>query len=216
MKIKKLGHCCLLIEYGNDFRILTDPGGFTIEAQKELKDIDMVLITHEHGDHLHTESLQEIIKNNDQVKIVANSSVGKILDDLEIKYDLINNGDSKDWAGIFIDAFEVKHKEIYGETGRVQNTGYMIDKRFFYPGDAFINPEREVEILALPVAGPWMSVKEAIDYLKEIKPKYCFPVHDAVLSKGGKGVHFGWIERTLDEGTEFIPLEEGQDYNFNN
>jgi L-ascorbate metabolism protein UlaG (beta-lactamase superfamily) len=32
MKIKKIGHCCLVIET-NGKRIMTDPGSFTIEEQ---------------------------------------------------------------------------------------------------------------------------------------------------------------------------------------
>ena len=44
-------------------RLLTDPG-FLSTTQNELKDIDIILITHEHRDHLHTDSLQIILKNN--------------------------------------------------------------------------------------------------------------------------------------------------------
>ena len=40
---------------------------------------------------------------------------------------------------------------------------------------------KPVEILALPVAGPWMKIADAIEYAKLIKPKVCFPVHDGQL-----------------------------------
>lgn len=49
MKITKFGHCCLLIEE-NGVRILTDPGTYSTQ-QSEVKNIDFVLITHEHADH---------------------------------------------------------------------------------------------------------------------------------------------------------------------
>src|SRR3990167_7420555 len=54
MKIKKIGHCCLRIEE-QETVILTDPGVFST-LQNEEQGIDIVLITHEHGDHLHIES----------------------------------------------------------------------------------------------------------------------------------------------------------------
>lgn len=31
----------------------------------------------------------------------------------------------------------------------VQNTGYFINDKLFYPGDALTNPNKEIEILAL-------------------------------------------------------------------
>ena len=62
MKITKLGHCCLIVKEGN-ITILTDPGSYTTD-QNTVKGIDIVLITHEHGDHFHVESLKAILKNN--------------------------------------------------------------------------------------------------------------------------------------------------------
>ena len=61
MKIKKLGHCCLVIET-NGKRIMTDPGSFT-DKQTEEQNIDLILITHEHSDHFHIESLKKVLIN---------------------------------------------------------------------------------------------------------------------------------------------------------
>ena len=38
-----------------------------------------------------------------------------------------------------------------------------------------------MEVLALPVAAPWMRIEECIEYAKHIKPKSVFPVHDGML-----------------------------------
>ncbi|HZX00938.1 MAG TPA: MBL fold metallo-hydrolase, partial [Candidatus Paceibacterota bacterium] len=65
MKVTKFGHCCLLIEE-NGLRVLTDPGVYS-EAQNEVTGINVVLITHEHQDHFHLDSMREIIKNNPEV-----------------------------------------------------------------------------------------------------------------------------------------------------
>ena len=90
------------------------------------------------------------------------------------------------------------------------NIGLFIDERLWYPGDAFTNPERKVDILALPVSGPWMKIGEAIDYAIEIKPKLCFPVHDGILKKIGTT---NTIPPKILEplGIKFQILEEGKE-----
>ena len=181
MKIKKLGHCCLVIET-NGKRIMTDPGSYTILEQEVEKNIDLVVITHEHPDHLHIESLKEILKNNQTAYIITNSSVGKLLDVEGIKYEVLENQVEKEVLGVEFEAHDCKHEEIFEEFGQVENTGYFIAKRLFYPGDAFHNPGKPIEILALPVAGPWARVRDSIRYALDVKPKVCFPVHDGMLS----------------------------------
>jgi len=184
MKIKKLGHCCLIIEE-NGKRIMTDPGSWTVEQHKEEKNIDLIIITHEHGDHIHIESLKKIIENNLNVVVVTNKGVGKLLNEAGIKYEILENKNAKDFFGVEIEAHGCKHEEIYEDIFQVENTGFFIGKRLFYPGDSFYNPGKNVEILVLPVAGPWANVKDAVNYALEIKPKICFPVHDGMLKQFG-------------------------------
>ena len=78
MKSTKFGHCCLLVEE-NGVRILTDPGSYSTQ-QTQVKNIDFVLITHEHEDHLHVDSLKALLENNPQAKIITNKSVGALLE----------------------------------------------------------------------------------------------------------------------------------------
>jgi len=184
VKIKKLGHCCLVIEE-NGKRIMTDPGSWTVGEQEKEFNIDLIIITHEHRDHIHIESLKEIIKNNPNIKIITNEGVGKLLDGVGIKYEILKYKDPKDFFGVEIEAHDCKHEEIFGDIFIVQNTAYFIGKRLFYPGDAFYNPNKPVEILALPVAGPWANVKDSISYALDVKPKICFPIHDGMLISFG-------------------------------
>jgi len=188
MKITKFGHCCLLIE-DKGVRILTDPGNYTTE-QDEIKNINVVLITHEHADHFHIESVKKVLANNPTAHIVTNKAVSSLLKEQKIESHVLNTGElfhvwDKDKAPtheeVSIEAFEVPHAVIHESLPRVPNTGFLIADRLFYPGDALINPHKLVEILALPVAGPWIKISEAIDYALELKPKKCFPVHDAGL-----------------------------------
>lgn len=189
MKIKKIGHCCLVIE-ADGKRIMTDPGFYTAIGQAKELGIDLILITHEHGDHFHLESLKKILANNSDVKIITNGGVGKLLTEAGIKYEILENKIPKEFFGIEFEAHDCKHEEIFKEIGQVQNTGYFIGKRLFYPGDSFYNPGKPVEILALPVAGPWARVRDFMKYVLDVKPKFCFPVHDGMLTSFVDSAYF--------------------------
>lgn len=180
MRIKKLGHCCFIAEPKEGVRIMTDPGMFST-LQNEEKNISLVLITHEHSDHLHIDSLKKILENNPNCLVITNSSVGVLLKKEGITFIKVEEGESYDFEGVNIYAFGNLHAEIYDDYGRVQNTGYMIDS-LCYPGDAFHYPDAKVDILALPVCGPWMKSKEAVIYAKNINPRIVFPVHDGMLA----------------------------------
>ncbi len=213
MIITKLGHCCLLVEH-KGLRILTDHGAYS-SAQNELTQIDLVLITHEHQDHLHIDSLKTIIKNNPQAKIITNTSVGAILEKEGIIFTVIENNQKVEIQKVLIEGFGEKHEEIYKELGQVQNTGYFIDNTLFYPGDAFTNPQKSVPILAVPVVAPWATFKRAMEYVLEIQPKHCFPVHDGMLVAGREGPIYRFPPMLL-ENTEtiFIPMREGESHTF--
>jgi L-ascorbate metabolism protein UlaG (beta-lactamase superfamily) len=152
MNITKYGHCCLLVEV-NGRRILTDPGRFSAE-QNQVKDIDLILLTHEHSDHFHSESLVEILKSNPNALVVTNTSVGKVLADLGINYEVLEGNSRIEKLGVLLEAYDGKHEEIFNEYGQVQNTGYFIAEELFYPGDAYTEPGKTVPVLALPVSGP--------------------------------------------------------------
>lgn len=213
MKIKKIGHCCLLIQT-NNITILTDPGAFSTD-QDLITGIDIVLITHEHADHFHIDSLKKILKNNPQATVVTNSGVGKRLDEISIQYLLLEGRNQKEVTGLVIEAFDGKHEEIFEEIGQVQNTGYFIDNKLFYPGDSFCDPEKPIDILALPVAGPWCKIPDAIRYALSVKPKKVFPVHDGMLRTEYVSGSHKIPEKVLTEnGIEFITMNEGDEKEF--
>ncbi len=207
MKITKLGHCCLLIEQG-DKKILTDPGAWST-AQNTVTGIDIVLITHEHADHLHLESLKTVLQNNPKAIIITNSSVGTILEKDLIAFMVLEHGQNNTVEGILLEAFGEKHEEIYENLGLVQNTGFFIDNKLFYPGDAFTNPGKPVEILAFPIVAPWTTFKKAMQYVLEVKPKTAFPVHDGMLMSDRPGPTYRLPPQILKD-IEFIPLKENE------
>lgn len=198
----------MLIKEGN-LTILTDPGTYTIEEQEKLVGIDLVVFTHEHFDHFHLESLKVILKNNPNAKVVTNHGLGKLLTEGGVVFELLEEGQEKMFAGVSIAGFGCEHAFIHESFPITVNTGYMFANRFFYPGDALVNPKKSVEILAFPVTGPWLKLHEAIAYAEELSPKKSFPVHDWNLKLPGI---FHKLPSTVlpTKGIQFIVPEIGK------
>jgi L-ascorbate metabolism protein UlaG (beta-lactamase superfamily) len=210
MKITKIGHCCLIIKEEN-VTMLTDPGSFT-SGQDEVLGINIILITHEHTDHVHVDSLKRILKNNPEAKIITNTSVGKILDKENIPYEIIDDGKEKNIGSVLIQGKGMTHATIHPSLPTVENTGYFINKKLFYPGDALHDPGQPIDILALPIVGPWTKTSEVVDYALKLKPKKAFPVHDGMLNQHGM-FYTKMIERFLpNAGIEFVVLELNTEY----
>ncbi len=208
MKVTKLGHCCLIIETKGK-RFLTDPGSYTT-AQNDAKNIDCVVISHEHSDHLHVESLKAVLANNPQASVISNGAVGNILEKENIPYTKVSDGEEVMIGDVKISGHGTKHQLIYKEYEQVENTGYFFDGKLFYPGDAFHNPNIPVDILALPVAGPWCNIAEVMDYALSVKPRVAFPVHDGNLVKVGLPHRLPGIFLPK-AGIEFVALELGKE-----
>jgi L-ascorbate metabolism protein UlaG (beta-lactamase superfamily) len=183
MKITKYGHCCLLIEEGG-LRVLTDPGSFS-SGYEAARNVDVILITHEHSDHFHLDSLKTVLANNPQARVVTNSAVGALMGKENLAFEVLEHGQSRKDKEVLIEGIGTEHAVIYPTLPNAMNTGYFIGGKLFYPGDALTNPNRPVEILALPVTGPWMKISDALDYAIALKPKIWLPVHDGNLKSTG-------------------------------
>lgn len=138
MYITKFGHSCLLIEE-QGARILIDPGSYS-DTQNGVKDLDAILITHEHQDHLDMGSLKAVLRNSPEAKIVTNAGAGKALAGEEIEYQEMHDGERMVVKDVLIEAFGKDHAVIHSSIPVIQNTGFFIANRFFYPGDAFVRP----------------------------------------------------------------------------
>lgn len=222
MHITKYGHSCLYIEEGGA-RILIDPGSYCFQdmplTPQDLPACDVVLLTHEHPDHTYPEALKIIIAKSKPL-IVTNAGVQKFLQTHGIESEVLGRGAERkikgtDVGGVAMRGIACDHGLIANFIPSVENVGFLIAGKLFHPGDC-VAPLEEVraEILAAPIAAPWMATREGVDFVKRVKPKVALPIHDAILKYPEAPWYKIFEVGTKDTGIAFtrMPIGEAKEF----
>jgi len=184
MKLTKYEHACFTLETANE-TLVVDPGTYTSDFVVT-DTIVVVVVTHEHPDHFDPSLLTTIFTKNPNAVLVTLQS---IIDKLPgHKSKAISPGDTVDIGPFTLKFFGDKHALIHSSMPAIDNIGVLINNTVYYPGDSFALPLTPIDVLALPVAAPWLKMSESMDFLTAIKPLLAFPTHDAVLSDLGKAL----------------------------
>jgi L-ascorbate metabolism protein UlaG (beta-lactamase superfamily) len=202
MQIRSYGHSCLLVQQGGT-RILLDPGSLSREFEG-VRDLDAILITHIHADHLDIDRLAGLMDNNPEAQVICDEGSAVALSARHLPCQVMRDGDITN-IGVPVTAIGTWHAVIHPDLPAVRNVGYLINDRLFHPGDAFTEPGREIEILAVPAGAPWMKISEAINYLRTIRPTYAIPIHERVLAHPGSA--FRMLEKLAPSDTQVVPLD---------
>jgi L-ascorbate metabolism protein UlaG (beta-lactamase superfamily) len=210
LQIIHFGHSCVLVETGSA-RLLFDPGTLS-HGFEDLRDLDAILITHQHFDHLDADRLPALVQANPQATLVVDpGSAEEEIAKLALQATVARPGDVIELNGAVVHGVGGEHAVIHPEFSMPPNVGYVVDHgAFYHPGDSFFVPEQKIDVLGLPAAAPWMKVGEAIDFQRAVAPRVSVPIHDAMLSDIGKQGTAGWFTRLAPEGTEvrvLTPLE---------
>lgn len=212
MKLTKLGHACLLLEKAGS-SLLIDPGNLT-ESFSIADNIQAILITHAHPDHLDVSKLGDILAINPTAKIYGHQDVLQGLDEAIDPTHLVSVavGDKLAIAEFRVEFSGGRHAVIHPDIPVINNLGLIIDQGdFFYPGDCLEVPATRVKTLALPASAPWMKIGETLDYQAKVQPNLVIPVHDAILSEAGRQI----IDRLLITGASKLEIDyrriDGQD-----
>jgi L-ascorbate metabolism protein UlaG (beta-lactamase superfamily) len=182
LKITFIGHASLIFEFNNQ-TIYVDPVSKYADYSK-LPKADLILITHEHGDHLDSKAI-ELIKK-DGTKLFCNESSlptaagGSVL----------KNGDMASFKGIKISAvpaYNIVNKRENGEAFHPKGigNGYVItlgDIKVYIAGDTENIPEMKnlkgIDIAFLPMNLPYtMTPAMVADAVKMFNPKILYPYH---------------------------------------
>ncbi|MFF8606049.1 MBL fold metallo-hydrolase [Streptomyces sp. NPDC015346] len=180
MKLTKKSHACIRLEKEGRTLVI-DPGGFSEEDSA--LGADAVFVTHEHPDHFDEGRLRAALEADPAAEIWTLRSVAeKISAAFPGRVHTVGHGDTFTVAGFDVQVHGELHAVIHPDIPRVTNIGFLVDGAVFHPGDALTVPDHPVDTLLLPVMAPWNKISEVIDYVREVKPRRAFDVHDALLT----------------------------------
>lgn len=182
LEITFIGHGTLMLKFGGKV-IHVDPFSRLTDYAK-LPKADLVLITHEHQDHLDLAALQGI-RTKDTKVVLSATAAEKVPDGIAMK-----NGDVQKVLGITVEAvpaYNLVHKRENGQPfhPKGQGNGYILtfgDKRVYIAGDTENTPEmkalKNIDLAFLPMNLPYTMTPEMVaDAAKTFKPKVLYPYH---------------------------------------
>ncbi|MEU6349260.1 MBL fold metallo-hydrolase [Streptomyces sp. NPDC047072] len=211
MKITHFGHACVLAEIerdGSTVRLLFDPGAYSTDFEG-VRDIDAVLITHEHPDHVDVARLLPLLAENSAARLIVDPGTSKNPQIAGVRHETVDKGDTISVAGVPIQVLAGDHAVIHPDLPCPHNNGYLVDDRLLHPGDAFVLPPQQVDILLLPTGGPWMKASEAIDYLRTVAPRTAIPIHQAGLAAVHQQLHQQLFRNLAPEQSSIQVLDHG-------
>lgn len=182
LKITFIGHGTLMFSFGGKV-IHIDPVSSETDYTK-LPKADLILITHEHGDHFDLKAVEILRKGATSIIITENCSK-KFKDGIVMK-----NGDTKTVEGLNIEAIPAYNIVQKRDTGQPfhpkgEGNGYIItfsDKKVYIAGDTENTPEmkklKNIDVAFLPMNLPYTMTPEMVaDAAKAFKPKILYPYH---------------------------------------
>jgi L-ascorbate metabolism protein UlaG (beta-lactamase superfamily) len=163
--------------------IYIDP--FQLSKRHKTKDADIVLVSHDHFDHLSIEDLTEIVNSNTEI-VAAKECLGKLQDLPAGRITTLNPGERASPRGLVVEAIRAYNTNKKFHPKEDNKIGFVITVdgyRIYHSGDTDIIPEMSglnPDIALLPVSGTYvMTADEAARANDEfIKPrKFAIPMH---------------------------------------
>jgi L-ascorbate metabolism protein UlaG (beta-lactamase superfamily) len=182
LTITFIGHGTLMLQYaGKTFHV--DPYGQLADYGK-LPKADVLLITHQHPDHLDPAAIEKI-RTNSTVVLLTQACTEKVKGGKVMK-----EGDVQNVYGVTISAVPAYNLVHKAEGGRLfhpkgEGNGYILllgNTRVYIAGDTENTPEmkalKDIDVAFLPMNLPYTMTPEMVaDAAKAFKPKILYPYH---------------------------------------
>ena len=208
MRLTKYGHACVRIE--DDDRVLViDPGVYS--EPEALTGASAVLVTHEHEDHVDLEQLERAVLSDPALTVHGPASwADSARARLGNQVTGLSTGDAFSAGGFEVTAVGGRHAEIIDGLPDCANLGYVVDG-VYHPGDSYFVPDEPVQTLLVPANGPWTKHREAIEFVRALRPSQMFPIHDIGLSALGCSNFDAWMG---DEVADYARIPVGSSVTF--
>jgi L-ascorbate metabolism protein UlaG (beta-lactamase superfamily) len=184
VSIAPINHASLAL-IGSGLTIFIDPVG-DVAQYAHLPKPDLILVTHEHGDHFNTEVLLALTA--DKTTLVTNPAVfEKLPETLQLKAHVMKNGDIAQLVGTKIEAIAAYNttadRTKFHPKGR--DNGYIVTinaTRIYIAGDTEDIPEMralsDIALAFVPMNLPYtMDIDQAADAVLAFAPKVVYPYH---------------------------------------
>src|SRR5437763_563741 len=117
------------------------------------------------------------------VRIFTHADVVPKLGDLASVTTAVGTGDTFTAAGFDVRVYGGQHAVIHPDIPRIANLGYLLDGRVYHPGDSYDLPgDAEIDTLFVPVSAPWLKASETVDFIRAVRPRHAYALHDALLN----------------------------------
>lgn len=200
MKITRRYHSC--VELSKDqASLIIDPGFF--QAPDNLAEMDAILVTHIHPDHVDVQALAAARRRNPQISIYGPAELADLTD---LAFTTVAGGDTFTVGAIEVAVHQYPHGTVTRSTPLPENLGFLVDGRVLHTGDSF-PVVAGVEVALVPVSAPWLKMLDVEDFLRASRPTRFIGVHDGIDNDFGLNLRRGLLGRLAEEhGLEYLPL----------
>jgi L-ascorbate metabolism protein UlaG (beta-lactamase superfamily) len=184
MELTKHEHACVVAKKDGT-SIVIDPGAFSPAAAEIISGADVILLTHEHVDHVNEAAINAALADRPDLRVYAPGELGGMFATHPDQFTAVAAGDELKLGSFGVTVHGGEHAVIHPSIPGCANVGFLLDGTVYHPGDDYYVPEVPVTTLLLPTSGPWMKFSEAIDYVRAVKPQQVVEIHDMLLSEIG-------------------------------
>ncbi|REK70101.1 MBL fold metallo-hydrolase [Aeromicrobium endophyticum] len=194
MNITRFGHAAVLVDVAGT-RILIDPGVFSVDETFDLTDLDAIVVTHQHPDHLDQDRAPALLERNPDAVLLCDPETAAV-----VSFGTwTENADGLETTvgAVTLRGVGARHAVILPSIPRIANVGVVLsapgEPALFHPGDTYEYAPDGVDVLALPLSAPWAKSSETVDFVQRVSPAAMFPIHDCTIAEIAYGTYWGQV-----------------------